>query len=131
MSGHSGGYGQSSYTNEYGRLIVKPITGVIPVRDVRLDDIPRTAQFDLETAEQIVLITENRHSQIVVKSASQLMALVIHESPSTCWVAQITLLEYCGPEPSKAIERERWSEPQLSPRAGIHLTRTDLCGRLE
>lgn len=48
------------YSNKYGTLVVEPITEVMSVRDVRLKNIPMNARFDLDTAEKVVLITENR-----------------------------------------------------------------------
>jgi hypothetical protein len=101
-------YGRTVYENNYGRLVVRPITDTVPVNTIRLANIPVEARFSLEVAEQVVLITENRHTQIVVRDVNENVALVVHESPSTCWVAQIESLDYTGDIVARdAIVREQ------------------------
>lgn len=102
-----------TYSNKYGTLVVEPITEVMPVKEVRLANFPDDAKFDLDTAERVVLITENRRSQIVVASVHQPVGLVVHESPSTCWIARIVSLDYTGPNPQQAIEDERRRTPSI------------------
>jgi len=93
------------YSNEYGRLVLKPVTDVMPVRDVRVDNIPQNARFDLETAEMIALISENHGLQLCVKSAENI-GVVVHETPSTCWVARVQVIEYAGNRPADEIEKQ-------------------------
>ena len=52
------------YSNEYGSLVVDMLEGFKPIADIkRPDDV---FLFSLKDAEKIVLITENKDSQIVV-----------------------------------------------------------------
>ena len=100
---------QNEYTfhNEYGTLVVEAVTGVLNVRNVRGEDFSDDIKFSLGTAEQITLITENRHTQIAFQSwtADGLGYLMVHTSASTVVVVRIKSLEYAGPNATEEIER--------------------------
>lgn len=54
------------YTNRYGTVKFRPVTEYMPVKNISFDKLrlPETILFDIDTAEKIVLITDNRNSQI-------------------------------------------------------------------
>lgn len=58
---------QCLYSNEYGQLTVEKISQVMPIKQIGRD-LPSfpycDIAFDIKTAEQIALITENRGTQI-------------------------------------------------------------------
>ena len=92
------------YENEYGKLIVEPLTDNRPVSSIKGADVPADCMFDLDTAEKIVLITENQRSQIGVRP-SRRCYLVVHESPSSACAVRIVSLDYAGPDAGQEIER--------------------------
>lgn len=100
----------SRYENRYGVLVVVGLTEPMLIREIHGRDVPEEHKFDLDTAERIVLITENRLSQVCIESKDSVY-LVIHTSPSTGYVARVADLEYRGPS-SAAREISR-----LAPKA--------------
>lgn len=96
------------YENRYGRLEVESVSDLLQVRNIRGNDFPDDIKFDVMTAEQIVLITDNRQSQVAFQDwALGIGYLVIHESPSTGYVCRIVSLNYTGPNAEQEIERLR------------------------
>lgn len=55
-----------TYANEYGELVLTPVTEYMPVSGISVDKLPVILQhmFSLEDAEAIGLITENRKVQL-------------------------------------------------------------------
>lgn len=92
------------YENKYGKLVVKPLTDFRPVSSIQGDDLPAACMFDLATAEKIVLITENRRSQIAVRPSGRCY-LIVHESCSSACVVRVVSLEYTGSDAEQEIER--------------------------
>ncbi len=61
---------------------------------------PDELKFDFETAEKIVLITENRHIQIAFsrKLDTELVALVVHhKTPDTVAICRVISLVFTAP----------------------------------
>lgn len=98
---------QLNFKNGYGTLTLKLVSPVMPVDAIHGADIADTYKFDLETAEKVALITENRHIQIGGFTRNDCY-VVAHESTSTAAVACIESMTYVGGVPAQAIERERW-----------------------
>ena len=102
--------GTQQFQNEYGTLVVEPITGVMNVRDIYGKDVPDEFKFSLEVAEQIALITENKHVQTALTNEPRRENchrgyLCLHTSSSTAFVVKIVTLEYVGPNAMEEIER--------------------------
>lgn len=99
-------YGPAVFKNEYGRIACTPITPVMPVSRIFGKDVPEDAKFDLDTASQVALITENNHTQIGFGALSgRGCYLCIHTASDKAFVVRIEQMSYIGPEASKEIER--------------------------
>jgi hypothetical protein len=95
------------YENEYGKLVLELITPYQHISKIHSKEVPDDCFFDLDTAEQIVLITDNKKSQVAftewTKNAKGY--LIVHESPSSACVVRIIEMQYNGPEAQEEIER--------------------------
>ncbi len=106
-----------NFENEYGSLIVEPVSEIMPVKDIRCKNYDESIKFDLDTAEKITLITENRRCQIAFSKWAETGnygMLLIHTSTSTAMVVKIKTLDYKGPE-SAAGEIERLAPITIGP----------------
>ena len=107
-----------TYSNRYGTIEAKQVTEWFPVGKFSsrrfLAEHPEHPTFGIDTAEQIVLITDNRRSQITgfwyVNENGELITnanngiLLVHQSPSIVCVVKITKFEYNGPNAQEEIE---------------------------
>lgn len=98
---------QLNFKNGYGTLTLALVSAVMPVDAIRGADVDDAHKFDLETAEKVALITENRRVQIGGTNAHDCY-VVAHESVSTAAIARIETMNYVGGVPAHEIERERW-----------------------
>lgn len=98
---------QLNFKNGYGTLTLALVSAVMPVDAIRGADVDVAYKFDLETAEKVALITENRRVQIGGTNAHDCY-VVAHESVSTAAIARIETMNYVGGVPAHEIERERW-----------------------
>jgi hypothetical protein len=95
-----------NYENQYGRLVLSPVTDVVHVDTISGKDIAAEHTFDLRTAEKIALITDNRGIQIVPVQGDDgkwVCYVVVQETPLTAAVAQIETLDYVGNNPTLEI----------------------------
>lgn len=98
---------QTKWSNEFGSLVVEPVTGVMQVSSIFGKDLEDGVKFDVGTAEKIALITENRRCQIGVQRDWKCY-LIVHTSPNTAAVVKVVSLEYTGKlSPSEEIARAR------------------------
>ena len=95
---------QTTYENKYGKLVVEHLTDYKPVSFIHGVDLPDDCMFDLDTAEKIVLITENRRTQIGVMPPPRKCYLVVHESCSFACAVRIVSLDYTGPSAAQEID---------------------------
>jgi len=90
------------YENKFGTLIVEPVTDYQPVSSIKGADVPEDCFFGMETAEEIVLITDNRMSQVAFVSLLgtplnfNQAYLIIHESANSACVVRVVSIEYKG-----------------------------------
>jgi hypothetical protein len=96
---------QTKWSNRYGTLEVEPVGEVQAVSGIRGTDVDDDLKFDVDTAEKIVLITENRRCQIAVSSVrGNGSYLLVHTSCSMAAVVKIVSLEFTdGVVPQEAI----------------------------
>lgn len=103
------------YSNRYGTLEVRQVTEWFPVGNFSsrrfLAEHPEHPTFNINTAEQIVLITENKRSQITgmwdaenQKVTPDSCILLVHQSSSIACVVEITKLDYIGGNAQEEIE---------------------------
>lgn len=105
------------YENEYGILEAVQVTDWFQVGSFSarrfLTEYPKHPTFGIDVAEQIVLITDNRRSQIAgmwdVENQKLIVTpdsciLLVHKSPSIACVVEITKFEYTGPNAQEEIE---------------------------
>ena len=98
------------FANGFGELVVEQYGKIKPIAEfIDFYSTPEFLRFDLETAERIVLITENRNSQIWIrwqdKSLDKPCTLIIHDSPSTGWIARIIKLASAVDDPGFVIDQ--------------------------
>ena len=86
---------QTHWSNEYGSLEVEPVTEAGPIKGVRGVDIDDAVKFDLDTAEKIVLITDNRRCQVSgeFREGGRLY-MMVHTSHSVAALVKIVSLEF-------------------------------------
>lgn len=86
---------QTEWSNRYGTLVVAPVTEVQAVGGIRGADMRDELKFDLETAEKIALITDNRRCQISgdFKRGGRYY-LLVHVSCSRVAVVRIVSLDF-------------------------------------
>jgi hypothetical protein len=94
---------EKHFKNEYGTATLTTLTPFMRVGDIKGSDYPDDIKFNIDTAEKLALITENRGIQIVAQSTKQFYVM-LHESTSVAAVCHAEL-EYTSPKnPTKAIE---------------------------
>lgn len=106
------------FANRFGVAEITPVTESMPIGDIRKTHPMALANtFDIETAEQIALITENRRIQICPRfdPMDGMAYLVLHDSPSSASICSVKVLEFvCGTTPAKMIESlNRHSAPSM------------------
>lgn len=95
--------------NEFGTVELVPVTGILPI--AQLSSALPAAQmhrFDLDTAERIALITENRGVQICCPMHWRGQAfLILHDGPSAGAVCRVSVVEWLSDEdPIEVLSRE-------------------------
>lgn len=91
------------YANRFGSVEVTPMTAFMPLAGIRkTHPMAQAHAFDLTTAEQIALVTENRGVQLCVHYPLDGLAyLVLHDSPSTAAICRVEVKEFaCDDAPS-------------------------------
>lgn len=93
------------YNNKFGNLIVKPITDYMHIDNIIIDNeiVQKDCMFDIDTAEKIVLITENKNCQISTND-KKWFYLVAHKSPSIVCVVKIVSINCYSKNPTQDIE---------------------------
>ena len=101
--------GLLSYSNKYGQLELGLTETPQHISTVSRKSIPEDWKFNTETAEQIALITDNRHMQLVppwpVKDEG--WYLCVHESSSMVYLAKVVSISYKGGNPMGEITAAR------------------------
>lgn len=83
------------FCNRYGSLELKPVTDYMPVDQIKHTIAPIGSAFNLETAEKIALITENRRIQLcIIPDNYRVMYVVHHSSTSIAAICEINSLAY-------------------------------------
>lgn len=84
---------QARYENRFGAVTLTPVTEYLPIGEIRKEHPAAQANFiDLLLAEKVVAITENRRMQVCVPYPFKDNAyVVLHDSPSTAAICQVTL----------------------------------------
>lgn len=84
-----------TFTNKYGNLELQPVTAFQPVGVYRFEDVPADCLMTMEQAEQIALITDNRHIQLCFKIGHlDKPYIVVHNTGSTAALAKISSLNF-------------------------------------
>jgi len=97
------------YENRHGTLVARAVTPVMRVDQIHGKDIADEHKFDIDKAEQIVLITANQKSQIGFQKVEggYTTYLVVHVTPSEAYVAKVEQLDYAsGENAGEIIARE-------------------------
>lgn len=97
----------TKFTNRFGTVVVTPATDFMPVRGIRKTHPVAVANtFDLTTAEQIALVTENRGLQICPHFPMDGLAyLLLHDTPSTAAICRVEVKDFvCATAPGDMLE---------------------------
>jgi len=92
-----------TFQNKFGTLVVEPYGEFENIADIHGKNLPDDVKFDLETAEKIVLITDNYKIQIGI--VFPIAYMMVHVSPSVVQVVKIRSIEYVGGVPKEEIEQ--------------------------
>lgn len=97
------------YSNRYGRLALE--TSKVPqhISTISGKSVPEDWKFSIEVAEQIALITDNKHMQLAspypVKKEG--WYLCVHISSSIIYLARVHSMDYIGGNPQQEIINAR------------------------
>lgn len=95
-----------NFTNEFGILNVSLVTDFLPVRDIHRNMMSVSDNlFGMETAEEIALITGNKHIQLVMcYPLNGQCYMLYHQSGSLAAVCKIESIELlCERSPADQI----------------------------
>lgn len=95
------------FSNRFGAVEVTPVTDFMPLAGIRkTHPMAQANAFDLTTAEQIALVTENRRVQVCVHYPLDGLAyLVLHDSPSTAAICRVDVKAFaCDKAPGAMLE---------------------------
>lgn len=80
--------------NKYGHLEFETVSDYQPVSQIQSKNLDPALFFSVEVAEQVALITGNRHIQMSVTFDFKRMYLMHHKSSSQAAVCKITHLDF-------------------------------------
>jgi hypothetical protein len=83
-----------TYKNKYGYLEFEVIENYRDISTIHSKDLQDNLFFEIEVAEHIALITENRDIQLSVTYDPKKMFLIHHQSSSVAAVCRITKIEF-------------------------------------
>lgn len=103
---------KTQFENVFGCVTFVPVTEAMHVSKIRGADLDPGCLFDIETAEKVALITENRHIQLCsFKTVDGWRCyVVLHETASTAAVAKLDALTYVGKTPAHELQAARTIE---------------------
>jgi hypothetical protein len=78
------------FHNEYGHVVLTPVTSSKPVRDISRYLVPVDCFVTLEQAEQVAAITENRRVQLCFPDLPQCY-VVFHPTPCTAQICRAAI----------------------------------------
>lgn len=97
---------QKEFKNEYGMAIISSVSNEMSVRDVLGKNISDDIKFDIDTAEQLTLITGGGYAHCSYEMDIKLFYLIYYTSGSTCYICKIDRLEYThDANPTKELDR--------------------------
>jgi hypothetical protein len=100
-----------SYQNNYGTLVLEPVSEYRSVDGIRSDIVPENSRFyGIDVAEKVALITENRRIQIAFQmplTRNSFGYILHHDSPNTCAICRISSMEYVGGDSKMEIRAHR------------------------
>ena len=95
-------------SNRFGSVVLTPVTEFMAVGLIRKTHPQAVANtFDLDTAEKLALITENRRIQICPHffPIDGLAYVVLHDSTSTAAICSVTIENFvCATPPADMLE---------------------------
>lgn len=99
----------TQFQNKFGRVSFRLVAAVTHVGNIRGANLDARCMFDIETAEKIALITENRGIQIAPFNGADgwRCYVILHETESTAAVAEIEELTYTGDTPAQELHAAR------------------------
>ena len=95
-----------SFENQFGKATLHRATGFLPIGDVSYRKTPEVAEnmFDIETAERLALITENRGIQIAYVPPGRCY-VVVHKASNVVAVCRAEIEEFhCSQSAAQQIE---------------------------
>lgn len=101
----------TKYANEFGEVVLEPITRYMPISEISKENVPEVeeALFSMETAEKIALITENKMIQIAlpypIRSDERAAYLVKHSSTRRAAVCRVHIKSFQTPGNVSAQEQ--------------------------
>lgn len=86
---------RTEFSNHFGRAVLTPVTPVMAVSAISAASCPEAMahRIDLNIAEQLALISENRGIQVCFASFD-VVYVIAHESPSTAAICAVTITDF-------------------------------------
>jgi hypothetical protein len=95
------------FSNEFGVVELVPVMEFMTISNInKTHPMVQQNSFDLETAEKIALITENKGIQICCILELNTAYLVLHNSSSTAAICKVIIKSFLSTEkPSEILNR--------------------------
>lgn len=94
------------YSNRYGAAEISLIGEVVHVSEINGAAVVNAGYgFDIDTAEKLALITENRHLQPAYNRATKSFYVMYHHTSIMVQVCRLDGLTYTGGDPRLTIEQ--------------------------
>lgn len=109
----------TTYANEFGEVVLEPITRYMPVSEISKEKVPEIeeALFSMETAEIIALITENKMIQISlpfpIRNNEKAAYVVKHSTPAIAAVCRVHIKSFHTPGNLSAQDQIELMRPKL------------------
>jgi hypothetical protein len=95
-----------TFANKYGQVELKPVTAYMPVNQINSKMLPSGCTFSIDTAEQIALITDNKHLQMsFIPGNMRVCYIMHHDSASVAAVCEVSSLIFVGTNATEEIAR--------------------------
>ena len=97
------------YKNQFGETVIEIASEYMSIKQVTRRDVPSNCWFDMDQAEQIALITDNRHLQIGFSEDLRHAYVIHHKNSNTvayCKVISINFYTKSGESAREILAQE-------------------------
>ena len=82
------------YKNHYGEAVIEIVSDYMSIKKVTRKYVPKGCWFNMDQAEQIALITDNRHLQIGFSEDLRHAYVIHHKNANTVAYCKVTSINF-------------------------------------